>query len=113
MTACKAEIWLANLNPQKKANEIEKMRPVLVLQSDLLNQSEYSNTIVLPLSTQLIDNAQPLRFRILKQEKLKHDSDVLIGHIRSIDNARFVEKLTTISISDMKTIRSYLLEIID
>ncbi len=113
MTACKAEIWLANLNPQKKANEIGKMRPVLVIQTDLLNQSSYGNTIVLPLTTQLVDEAEPLRFRISKQEKLEKDSDILIGHIRSIDNDRFIEKLATVDNDEMTLIMKLLLEILD
>lgn len=113
MTAYKGEIWLANLNPQKKANEVGKMRPVLVIQSDLLNQSAYTNTVVIPLTTQIIDDAEPLRLRFRAREKLKHDSDALIGHIRSIDNDRFVEKLATATDEELKAVMLFLLEILD
>ena len=89
------------------------MRPVLVVQSDLLNESEYGSTIVLPLTTQLIDDAEPLRFRISKREKLEYDSDTLIGHIRSIDNNRFIEKLAGITEDEMHQIMKMLYEILD
>lgn len=113
MTACKGEIWLANLNPQKRANEIGKMRPVLVIQSDVLNHAAYTNTIGIPLTTQLIDDAEPLRFRFTAREKLEKNSDALIGHIRSIDNDRFVEKLANATEDELKTVMMLLIEILD
>ncbi len=113
MTACKGEIWLANLNPQKKANEIGKIRPVLVIQSDVLNQSSYTTTVIIPLTTQLIDDAEPLRFRFTAREKLEKNSDALIGHVRSIDNDRFVEKIATSTDDELKTVLILLIEILD
>ena len=113
MTACKGDIWLANLNPQKRANEVGKLRPVLVIQSDLLNHSVYPTTVVMPLTTQLIDDAQPLRYRIEKIGKLNQDSDVLIGQIRAIDNSRFVEKLSSIDAKELQKITALLFDILD
>ena len=74
MTALRSEIWLANLNPSKKANEVGKIRPVLIFQNDELNRSTYPTTVILPLTTALIDEAKPLRFRVNKRENLKKDS---------------------------------------
>ncbi len=34
VTVSKGQIWLANLNPVKKNNEVGKVRPVLIFQSD-------------------------------------------------------------------------------
>jgi len=53
----KGEIWIANLNPVKKNNEVGKIRPVLIFQTNDLNQSDYPTTIVIPLTTSLIDDA--------------------------------------------------------
>ncbi len=61
----KGDIYLANLNPQK-GKDIGKLRPVLVFQTNLLNEVEHLTTIILPLSTYLIDESYPLRFRIKK-----------------------------------------------
>lgn len=102
---CRGEIWLANLNPVKKNNEMGKIRPVLVFQNDELNHSEYPTTIIIPLTTSLIDDAEPIRMRVKKREKLLQDSDLVITQIRSIDNDRFVEKLASIKIEEMKRVK--------
>ena len=65
----KGDIWLVNLNPVKKNNEMGKVRPVLVYQNDELNHSEYPTTIIIPLSTSLIDNVEPIRYRICKRKR--------------------------------------------
>ena len=111
--ASKGEIWLANLNPQKKNNEVGKTRPVLIIQSDLLNASSYPTTIIIPLTTHLIDDAKPLRVRIKKKEKLQKNSDALIAHIRSIDNARLIEKLACITNKELQEIFDCLYEVLD
>ena len=112
MTALRSDIWLANLNPSKKSNEIGKIRPVVIFQNDELNRSSYPTTIILPLTTDLIDDAQPLRFRVDKRENLKKDSDVLIAHIRSIDNIRLIEKIASLSESEMIEIKELLDEVL-
>lgn len=112
MTALRSEIWLANLNPSKKSNEIGKVRPVLIFQNDELNRSSYPTTVILPLTTSLIDNAKPLRFRVNKREQLEKDSDILIAHIRSIDNIRLIEKVATLSEDEMIEIKELLDEVL-
>ena len=112
MTALRSDIWLANLNPSKKANEVGKIRPVVIFQNDEINQSSYPTTIVLPLTTALIDDAKPSRFRVTKREKLQKDSDLLIAHIRSIDNARLIEKIASLSEDEMLEIKELLDEVL-
>jgi len=108
---CRGEIWLANLNPVKKNNEMGKIRPVLIFQNDELNHSEYPTTIVIPLTTSLIDDAEPIRMRVEKREKLLQDSDLVITQIRSIDNNRFVEKLASLKTDEMKKVKELFDEI--
>jgi mRNA interferase MazF len=60
MMVCRGDIWLVNLNPVKKNNEMGKIRPVVVFQNDELNYSTYPTTIVIPLSTILIDDSEQL-----------------------------------------------------
>ncbi len=88
----KGEIYLAKLNP-KKGNEVGKLRPILIYQTDILNDCEHPTTIILPISTILIDNAYPLRYRITKRDKLEKTSDVLCDQIRALDNQRILEGL--------------------
>ena len=112
MMVCRGEIWLANLNPVKKSNEMGKIRPVLVFQNNDLNHSDYPTTIVIPLSSSLIDDAEPIRLRIKKREKLIQDSDLILTQIRSIDNDRFIEKLATLSDSEMEKVKELFDEIV-
>ena len=109
----KGEIWLVNLNPIKKNNEMGKIRPVVVYQNDELNHSDYPTTIIIPLSTSLIDDAQPIRYRIKSRDKLKEDSDIVITQIRAIDNDRFIEKLGNITIEELKKVKELFEEITD
>ena len=87
------EIWLADLNPPKGA-EPGKIRPVLIIQSDLLNSVGHPSTIICPLTTKLNSNIFPIRVRIPKGEaKILEESDILLDQIRSIDNKRFKEQI--------------------
>ena len=113
MRVCRGEIWLVNFNPAKKPNEVGKVRPTLILQNDELNHGGYPTTMVLPLTTDLIDDAQPLRYRVEKQDKLEQDSDILVAHIRSIDNTRFIEKLTSLSKEQIQDVKDLFDELVN
>ena len=113
MTVCKGDVWLTNLNPQKRANEIGKTRPVVVIQTDLLNQTDYPTVIVMPMTTQLIDNAEPLRYRINARAQLHKDSDVLIAHIRAIDRNRLIKKVADLKKSELRHLKTLLDEILE
>jgi len=100
------QIWTANLNPNKGL-EPGKTRPVLILQDQALLDIEHPSTLIVPLTTKLIDDAAPLRIRIHAQDKLKKDSDLLIDQLRSIDNLRLVNgPLLTLDKDLMKDIYS-------
>lgn len=84
------EIWLANLNPSR-GTEAGKCRPVLIIQNQALLDIEHPSTLIIPLTTTLINHTQPLRLRIKAQDRLIQDSDLLIDQIRSIDNKRLID----------------------
>lgn len=107
----KGEIWLANLNPTKKNNEMGKTRPVLIYQNDELTKADYPTTIIIPLSTSLIDDAEPIRMRITKRENLLKDSDLVITQIRAIDNSRFIEKIATLHSKELLRVKEFFDEI--
>lgn len=88
MAVKRGSVYLATFNPSK-GTEAGKIRPCLVIQTDLLNDEAHPSTTVLPLTTQLIDDAAPLRFRILARDRLQQDSDIMLDQARSIDNRRF------------------------
>ena len=101
-------IHLANFNPSK-GTEAGKIRPCLIIQSDLLNDAGHPSTTLLPLTTQLIDDAAPLRFRVRAQEQLQADSDVMIDQVRTIDNTRIAsDSLVTSDRTQIAEIEEYL-----
>ncbi|MGH8225287.1 MAG: type II toxin-antitoxin system PemK/MazF family toxin [Gammaproteobacteria bacterium] len=86
----RGEIWLADLNP-RRGTEPGKIRPVLVVQSRALLDAEHPSTLVVPITTRLIDDAEPLRLRITAQHGLDKDSDLLLDQLRAIDNKRLIQ----------------------
>lgn len=58
------DIWLANLNPSK-GTEPGKIRPVVVIQTDLLN-GVHPSTIVCPITTNVQPKSEILRVHLRK-----------------------------------------------
>ena len=78
----RGEIWLANLNPGR-GTEPGKTRPVLIVQSQALLDADHPSTLIIPLTTNLIEDAEPLRIRISALGQLRRDSDLLIDQLRA------------------------------
>jgi mRNA interferase MazF len=90
------DIWIADLNP-RVGTEPGKKRPVVVVQTELLNNLPHSSTIICPLTTHVNNEAEILRVHLKKgQAYLKKDCDILIDQIRAIDNRRLTEKIGTL-----------------
>ena len=69
-----------------------KIRPVIVVQTDLLNLV-HTSTIVCPITTKTVP-ASILRVHVPKKESgLREDSDILVDQIRAIDNMRLIKPL--------------------
>lgn len=87
------EIWLADLNPQI-GTEPGKTRPVLVVQTDLLNKIPHPSTIICPLTTNTQKESDILRVHIKKgTSNLNEKCDIMIDQVRVIDNKRLLKKL--------------------
>lgn len=92
----KFHIYLADLNPGR-GTEPGKIRPVVVIQTDLLNPVHVS-TIVCPFTTHVIKEATLLRVHIATGfSGLNQPSDILIDQIRAIDNRRFNKHIGKLS----------------
>ncbi len=85
---------LVNFNPQKKPEEIQKTRPAIIVSDTELNEV-LDLVSVVALTTNLIDDAEPLRVRIYKKESLKEDSDAMIEQLRSLSKSRIGEKIAS------------------
>ena len=109
----RGEIWLAKLNP-RRGTEPDKSRPVFVIQAQALLDAGYPSTRVIPLTTSLVDEAEPLRIRGSARGRLGRDSDLLIDQLRAIDNKRLLEgPLTRLDSDSMRSIEHALLEVLD
>jgi mRNA interferase MazF len=107
------EIWLADLNP-RLGTEPGKTRPVLIIQAQVLLDVGHPSTLIVPLTTRLIENAAPLRLRLKATHKLEKESDVLIDQIRAIDNTRLIQgPLAQCDLSFMKEVQRAILDVID
>lgn len=93
MTINQYEIWIAVLNPQI-GTESGKTRPVLVVQTNLLNTIPHPSTIVCPITTNVQKDSHILRVHLKKgTANLQENCDVMIDQIRAIDNTRLVKKV--------------------
>ncbi len=109
----RGEVWLANLNP-RRGTEPGKTRPVLIVQAQALLDAGHPSTLVIPLTTNLIDDAEPLRIRVPAQSSLRHVSDLLIDQLRAIDNRRLVEgPLAHLDEAIMARVAAALREVLD
>lgn len=87
------EIWVADLNPQN-GTEPGKTRPVLVVQTNLLNRVPHPSTIICPITTNIQKGSEILRVHIKKgTASLKEDCDIMIDQVRAIDNKRLLKKI--------------------
>src|SRR5450756_1071350 len=86
------DIWTADLNPQI-GTKPGKIRPVLIVQTDLLN-SLHPSTIICPITTNVVKESDILRVHIKKGiSNMQQPSDLMIDQIRAIDNKRVVQKI--------------------
>lgn len=86
------DVWIADLNPPN-GTEPGKIRPVVVVQTDLLN-GFHPSTLICPVTTNIFTKAEILRVNMSKNEAgLKQRSAILVDQLRAIDNKRLVKRL--------------------
>ncbi len=106
------DICLADLNPSF-GTESGKMRPVLIVQSDMLNKV-HPSTIICPITTNIKKNVTILRVNILKGSGgLKKESAVMVDQARAIDNKRLIRKVGELPTSLRNSVTENLKIILD
>jgi len=98
-------LYLADLNP-RVGTEPGKVRPVLVVQTDLLNDAGHPSTWVLPCTTRL--SGENLLRVVLPRGIAgnREDCEVMVDQSRAIDNRRLVRALKPVP-------KSILAEVVD
>jgi len=87
------EIWIADLNPQI-GTETGKTRPVLAIQTNLLNKIPHPSTIICPITTNINKDSEILRVHLIKgNANMLEDCDIMIDQLRAIDNKRLIKKI--------------------
>ena len=112
MKARQFEIWLADLNP-KMGTEPGKIRPVVVVQTDILNRV-HPSTLVCPITTNVHPGSNILRVHLDSGTcGLEQASDVMIDQVRAIDNRRLILKQGKAEKKAIESIRANLRIIFD
>ncbi len=104
------DMWLADLNPTI-GTEPGKTRPVVIIQTDLLNDKHLS-TIICPITTNIQPEAEILRLH-LKKTQLSKPSDILVDQPRAIDNKRFIKRLGKLTKEQADLLRNNLKVVLD
>lgn len=109
----RGEVWLANLDPPH-GTEPGKTRPVLIVQAQALLDAGHPSTLIIPLTTNAVADAEPLRVPVPASRGLRHNSDLLIDQLRAIDNRRLVQgPLTRLSPSVMREVAEAIREVLE
>ena len=107
------EIWVADLNP-KIGTEPGKTRPVLIVQTDLLNRVPHPSTIICPITTNVRKDSEILRVQLKKGTANLHQAcDIMIDQVRAIDNKRLMKKIGNLSTDLTANIKENLQIIMD
>ena len=104
------DIWLADLNPSI-GTEPGKKRPVVIVQTDLLNETHLS-TLICPITSNVQQEIELLRVH-LKKGQLDKLSDVLVDQLRAIDNKRFISRLGKLNREQIQQLKSNLKIVLD
>jgi mRNA interferase MazF len=95
MKAKQFEIWIADLNPTI-GTEPGKVRPVIIIQTDLLNK-HHPSTVICPITTNVQKGIEILRIHLKKGCcGLEDGCDIMIDQVRAIDNKRLIRKVGSI-----------------
>jgi mRNA interferase MazF len=89
----RGHLYLVDFNPRIRTKP-GKLRPAVVLQSNLVSEAGYPSTVVVPTTTRLVENAGLLRLRLKRGVAgIDRDSDVLIGQLIAVANESFRREL--------------------
>jgi mRNA interferase MazF len=106
------KIWIADLNP-RIGTKTGKIRPVVIIQTDLLNR-EHPSTIVCPITTNVKPDSEILRVHLKKSKYgLKEACDIMIDQLRAIDNKRLIKKVGVADSTNAGKVRENLKIVLD
>jgi len=107
------EIWIADLNPQI-GTESGKTRPVLIVQTNLLNKTPHPSTIICPITTNVRKESEILRVHLKKgMANMQESCDIMMDQLRAIDNTRLIRKVGDLPIQLVEIVRDNIKLVLD
>jgi mRNA interferase MazF len=107
-----SEIWLADLNP-RIGTEPGKVRPVVIVQTNLLN-GIHPSTLVCPVTSKVCPEATLLRVHIPRPiGESDLSGDIMIDQVRAIDNRRLVRKIGNLQTEQARKVKVNLAIVMD
>ena len=104
------EIWHTDLNPTK-GSEQAGTRPVVIISGNLMNM-HLPVVICCPLTTKIKNYKGNIVLTPTKENKLTHDSEILVFHVRSLSKDRLLRKIGTIRPEEIQQLKKGLNEIL-
>ena len=75
-----------------------EVRPVVIIQTNFLNEINHPSTIICPVTTKINNKTDISRIRIAKGNfGLYENCDIMADQIRAIDNSRMIKKIVLLS----------------
>ena len=106
------EVWIADLNP-RFGTESGKLRPVVIVQTDLLNNL-HPSTLICQLTTNIQPESDVLRIHLPKgMANLKEECDIMVDQLRAIDNRRLQKRVGKIPEDKIKALEENIKVILD
>jgi mRNA interferase MazF len=104
---------MANLNP-RVGTEVGKIRPVVIIQTDFMNNN-HPSTIICPITSQVQPLSKMLRVHLSPDQMngLEKKSDIIIDQIRTIDHSRLIKRIGEIDTTSAIKLRENLRRIMD
>jgi mRNA interferase MazF len=106
------DLYATDLNP-RSGTEAGKVRPVLIIQTDLLNEADHPSTWVIPCTTHVVGD-NPLRVHLPKGiAGNSRDCDLMIDQSRTIDNRRLKRRLGSLPAPLLREVKAKLRQLGD
>ena len=91
----RGDILLVNLEPIK-GSEQGGIRPVLIIQNEILNKHS-PVTIIAAITSKRFDKEFPTNVFLSKEDSgLDKDSTILLNQVRTIDKSRIIRKISSL-----------------
>jgi mRNA interferase MazF len=110
MVLNRGDICLVDFNPAK-GGEMGKLRPAVIMSDSKMNNF-FTTVIVVPLSSLLVDDAKPYRYRVEARGELERSSDACVYEIRALAKKRVKKKLGALESEELKALQHALCRII-